>query len=165
MPAWTPSTTAATTPKSGGFIKQLRDGGVTATFISGDGSLDPSFATGAGTQAEGAIVTCPCSLITSAAEGELKEFYDKYTEASGMEPGTYSPEGYDAMNAFINAVKDGNTTRETILPYISDISFEGVSKKIEFQDNGNIVGGTIVVYQVTDGKFTQIGTTEDAQIS
>lgn len=151
--------------QSGGLVKQLRDGGIDAVFVSGDGSLDPAFITGAGAAAEGAVLTCACALFTADSPGAAGEFYTNYTEAFDTDPGTYSPEGYDAMQSFIKAVQDGNSDRASILSYVTDIDFEGVSKPVKFEDNGNIIGGTIFVYQVEDGKIVQIGTTEDASLS
>lgn len=151
--------------QSGGFVKQLRDGGEDAVFISGDGSLDPAFVTGGGAAAEGAVLSCACALINSSATGTAKTFYDAYQAAYNTEPGTYSPEGYDAMTAFINAVKDGKTSREDILSYVTDADFEGVSKQIKFESNGNIVGGIILMYQVKDGALAGIGTATDAKLS
>ena len=41
-------------------MQQLRDGGVTATFVGSDGVKDPQFIEQAGEAAKGAILTCPC---------------------------------------------------------------------------------------------------------
>lgn len=151
--------------QSGGFVKQLRDGGEDAVFVSGDGSLDGAFIEGGGEAANGAALSCACALINDTATGAAKTFYDAYKAAYNTEPGTYSPEGYDAMTAFINAVKDGKTDRAGILEYLTTVDFEGVSKQIKFEANGNIVGGTILMYQVKDGAIVGIGTTEDAKLS
>ena len=48
---------------AGRLSKQLRDAGVTATFVFGDGVLDPGFIEAGGDAAEGAIITCPCAPI------------------------------------------------------------------------------------------------------
>lgn len=151
--------------QSGGFVKQLRDGGVTATFVSGDGSLDMAFVQGGGAAAEGAVLTCACSLINDTATGAQKTFFDGYKAAYNTDPGTYSPEGYDAMTVFIKAVEDGKTDRAGILEYVHQADFAGVSKQIKFEDNGNIVGGTILVYVVKDGAIAGIGTTADGKLS
>jgi len=52
--------------QAGRLLKQLRDGGVTATFASGDGSLDAQLITGAGAAAaENAVLGCPCLIPTA----------------------------------------------------------------------------------------------------
>jgi len=146
--------------QAGPFAKQLKDGGVTARFVSGDGSLDPAFITGAGAAAEGAILSCACALINAAATGTSKTFYDAYQAAFSAEPGTYSPEGYDAATVFINGIKEGKTTRADLAGYVGGVNFAGVSKQIQFETNGNIKGGTILMYEVKSGKIVAIGTSD-----
>ncbi len=146
--------------QAGPFAKQLKDGGVTARFVSGDGSLDPAFITGAGAAAETAILSCACALINSAATGTAKTFYDAYKAAFSAEPGTYSPEGYDAATVFINAIKEGKTIRKDIAAYVGGVNVAGVSKQIQFETNGNIKGGTILLYEVKSGKIVAIGTSD-----
>jgi len=146
--------------QAGPFAKQLKDGGVTARFVSGDGSLDPAFITGAGAAADGAILSCACALINAAATGTSKTFYDAYQAAFSAEPGTYSPEGYDAATVFINGIKEGKTTRADLAGYVGGVNFAGVSKQIQFETNGNIKGGTILMYEVKSGKIVAIGTSD-----
>ena len=148
--------------QAGPFAKQLKDGGVTAQFVSGDGSLDPAFVEGAGAAADGAYLSCTCALINDASTGDQETFFNDYTEAFKVDPGTYSPEGFDAATIFIDGIKAGKTDRAGLLEYVSGVDFEGVSKQIKFEENGNIAGGTVLVYKIVDGKITAIGTTDDA---
>jgi branched-chain amino acid transport system substrate-binding protein len=148
--------------QSGAFAKQLKDGGVTAAFVSGDGSLDQAFVDGAGAAADGSFLSCTCALINDAATGAAATFFTDYTAKFSVDPGTYSPEGFDAATIFINGIKEGKTTTADLLPYVSAANFAGVSKQIEFEANGNIKGGTVLMYKVADGKITSIGTTDDA---
>ena len=148
--------------QSGAFAKQLKDGGVTAPFISGDGSLDQAFIDGAGGAADGSYLSCTCALVNEAATGAAATFFTDYTAMFDVDPGTYSPEGFDAATVFINGVKEGKTTSADLLTYVSAVNFAGVSKQIEFEANGNIKGGTVLMYKIVDGKITPIGTTDDA---
>ena len=149
--------------QGGPFAKQLKDGGVTATFLSGDGTLSPAFVAGAGAAANGAVLSCACSLINNAATGASKTFYSAYKAAFNAEPGTYSPEGYDAATAFIDAIKAGKTDTASIETSINAANFEGVSKHIEFESDGNIKGGTILIYQVVNGVITGLGASDKAK--
>ena len=149
--------------QSGALAKQLQDGGVTAPFVSGDGSLDQAFIDGAGGAADGAYLSCTCALVNESATGAAATFFTDYKGAFNVDPGTYSPEGFDAATIFINGVKEGKTTAADLLAYVSGVTFDGVSKKIQFEENGNIKGGTVLMYKVVDGKITSIGTTDDAK--
>jgi branched-chain amino acid transport system substrate-binding protein len=148
---------------AGRLKKQLSDAGVTAKFVSGDGSLDPGFITSSGAAGgEGALITCPCKLATTDAGGALAAFASKYKSVIGKDPGTYSSEGYDAMNILIKGVEAGNGTRVKLLDYVEKLGpYDGLSKKIEFEANGNVKAGSVFVYEVKSGKLIELGTTDD----
>lgn len=138
--------------EAGRLTKQLRDAGVTATFISGDGTLDPGYVSAAGdAAAEGAIITCPCA---PSPDDYKKAYHDAWNE----DPGTYSPEAYDAANMFLEAIKAGNTDRASINEWISSNSYDGITKTMKFDDKGEVAAGEIYVYKVQGSKITPAGT-------
>lgn len=146
---------------AGKLAKQLNDAGYKGQFLGGDGVLDVGFIENAGsTAAEGAVMTCACRLATEDAENkELAQFAKDYKAEYDVAVGTYGVEGYDAANIFIEAIKAGNDTREEILTYLEEEfkSHDGLSKKISFQDNGNVTTGEVNVYQVKNGKIELLG--------
>lgn len=149
--------------EAGRLKKQLTDEGVTATFVSGDGSLDLGFIASAGAAgAEGAQLTCPCRLATEDAEGALGEFATAYKALNNADAATYSTQGYDAANLLVTGVLDGNDTREDLLAYVEGLSsFDGVAGTVEFEDNGNSASGDVYVYEVQGGKLVEKGTVAD----
>jgi branched-chain amino acid transport system substrate-binding protein len=149
--------------EAGRLKKQLADAGVTAGFISGDGSLDPGFVVSSGAAGgEGALLSCPCRLATPDLPGKAGEFATKYTTLNGKPPGTYSSEGYDAASILIQGIEAGNADRPKLLNYVETLgSYDGVSKTIEFEDNGNVKAGDVFVYEVKGGKITELGKTTD----
>ncbi|MFC4949620.1 branched-chain amino acid ABC transporter substrate-binding protein [Pseudonocardia sp. GCM10023141] len=151
--------------QAGRLLKQLRDGGVTATFASGDGSLDPGIIQGAGAPAaEGAVLACPCNIPFGATSGVLKDFTDKYKKAYNTDPAIYSTEGYDAATLFVDAIKAGKTTAEDINTFVSAEKLDGVSKKIAFKANGEPDVNSIFIYQVKGGALTLLGPSTEAKI-
>lgn len=149
--------------EAGRLKKQLTDAGVEAKFITGDGSLDPGFVTSSGAAGgEGALITCPCRLATPDLAGKGGEFATKYKEVVGKDPGTYSSEGYDAINILIEGIEAGNDTRDKLLAYVEGLdSFDGVSKTIQFEDNGNVKASDVFVYEVKNAKITELGKTSE----
>jgi branched-chain amino acid transport system substrate-binding protein len=144
------------------LVKQLRDNGVTATFVTGDGSLDQQLIAGAGQAAEGVIATCACLIVDpNAGDADAKAFNDAYKAAYGSDPATYSAEGWDAANAFLKAVEAGKTTGQDINAYLKTVDFKGVSKQIKFEPNGEVVGGAIYAYEMKGGKITNLGTVSE----
>lgn len=149
--------------QGGRLLKQLRDGGVNATFATGDGSLDAQLVSGAGAAAaEGAVIGCPCAF--GAEQGELKEFADRYKAKFNVDPAIYATEGYDAATAIIKAVEAGNTTSEKINDYLKTADFKGVSKQIKFKDNGEPESNAIFVYQVKGGVIKLLGPSDEAKL-
>ncbi len=144
---------------AGRLVKQLKDAGYTGAFLSGDGSEDPHFITDAGgaTAANGAYLSCACEDTSTAANAQA--FNAAYQAAYGTGPQIYSAEAYDATNFVLAGIKAGHTTPGAINTYLGTSSFVGITKTLKFQADGNISGGTIYVYQVKNGKITQIGTT------
>jgi branched-chain amino acid transport system substrate-binding protein len=149
--------------EAGRFKKQLTDAGVKAKFLSGDGSLDPGFVRSSGAAGgEGALLTCPCRLATPDLPGKGGEFATKYKQVNNRDPGTYSSEGYDSISILIQGIEAGNDTRPKLLSYVESFdSFDGVSKVIQFETNGNVKAGDVFVYEVKSGKITELGKSSD----
>lgn len=146
---------------AGKLKKQLTDAGVTATFISGDGSLDSGFISAAGAGGEGAIISCPCNLATDSAAGALGKFAKDYKAKFGSDSGTYSAEGFDAANILIKGIEAGNDTRAKLLAYVEGVtSYDGISKKIVWETNGNLKATTVYFFQVKNGKFVSLTNTD-----
>jgi branched-chain amino acid transport system substrate-binding protein len=141
----------------GRMLKQLREAGVTAKFVSDDGSLDPGLVKAAGaSNAEGAILTCPCAPITAISGGQ--QFQTDYKAAFGADPGTYSAEAFDSANAILEAVKNGNKDRKSINDYLnSKLDYKGLTKTLKFDDKGEIANVTVYAYQVKNGAIEPIG--------
>jgi branched-chain amino acid transport system substrate-binding protein len=153
--------------EGGKLLKQLRDGGVTALWASGDGALDAKLVEGAGAkQAEGAILGCPCFIpFGQQTDPTLKGFVDSYKAKMNTDPAIYSTEGYDAASAIIAAVKAGNETGPKINEFLKTYDVKGVSKQIKWTPEGELGATTIHIYQVKDGKLTWLGESSKAKLA
>jgi branched-chain amino acid transport system substrate-binding protein len=142
---------------AGRLVNQLRAKGYTGLFMSGDGSEDARFVSDAGgSPAEGAFLSCACADTTNNPNAQ--SFNAAYRAQFGSAPAIYSAEAFDATNSVLAAIKAGNTTGPTINTYLATISYQGITKTIKFQPDGNIFGSTIYIYEVKSGKIVQIGT-------
>jgi branched-chain amino acid transport system substrate-binding protein len=142
---------------AGKLVKQLRDSGDKAVFETDDGSLDPKFVADGGSAAEGTFITCACLLATASSDPAAVQFTKDYKASSGIDPGTYSTEGYDGARAVLMAVDAGNTTGPTINNFLKTIDFKGVTKQIKFDAQGEVTGGSIYMYEVKSGKLALLG--------
>jgi branched-chain amino acid transport system substrate-binding protein len=148
---------------AGRLKKQLTDAGVTAQFISGDGSLDQGFVDAAGAAADGSLLSCPCYFASDASPGKIGDFAKAYKELNGTVPGTYSTEAFDAANVLLTGIQTGNTTRADLLDYVEGLTaVDGaISKEVVFADNGNIEAQGIFVFKVENGKIVLDTATDD----
>jgi len=123
------------------FVQQLRDGGVTASFASGDGANDPEFVKQAGEASKDAILSCPCGPATGS-------FADEYTKKFGQEPGTYSTEGYDLGTIMVKGIDSGAVTRPALLDFVKNYDGQGVARKYQWTDKGELTTTLIWIYKV-----------------
>ncbi|MFD4183288.1 branched-chain amino acid ABC transporter substrate-binding protein [Rhodococcus sp. NPDC058514] len=123
------------------FVTQLREGGVTATFTSGDGVNDPEFVKQAGESANGAILTCPCVPAPTALA-------EQYEELNGQAPGVYSVEGYDLTTIMLTAIDSGVKDRAGMLAFVKEYDGQGVGKKYQWNDKGELSNALIQIYKV-----------------
>jgi branched-chain amino acid transport system substrate-binding protein len=122
--------------EAGLLAKQLRQGGFTGKFMSGDGAEDPGFVKAAGKQAaEGAILSAPAGPAP----------------ADFGATGLYATQAYDATNIFLAALEDGKSKPEDINSFIGSYTGDGVSGPIAFDDKGDITQSTIYAYFVKNG--------------
>ncbi|UFN44844.1 branched-chain amino acid ABC transporter substrate-binding protein [Nocardioides okcheonensis] len=115
------------------LLKQIRDAGIDAPFIGGDGLYGADFGNAVGEAGEGAVVMCPCAPIE-----EDSTFAADFEEEFGGAPGAYAAEGFDAMNVFLAALDDGARTRAEVLEFVNSYEGDGLSKSIAFDENGDV---------------------------
>lgn len=123
------------------FVTQLREGGVTSTFASGDGTNDPEFVKQAGESAKDAILTCPC------VPGP-EEWVKKYTDLNKQAPGVYSVEGYDLATIMLKGIDSGVKDRAAMLEFVKTYNGQGVGKKYQWNDKGELANALIEIYKV-----------------
>jgi branched-chain amino acid transport system substrate-binding protein len=150
---------------AGKLVKQLKDGGVQGTFMSGDGTLDAQFINGGGAAANGALLSCTCSSATGSSDPAVQKFATDYKAKFNVDPATYSAEGFDATNAILQAIDAGKTDPSDINDFVSKIDFKGVSKQIKFDANGELANDLLFITEVKDGKLAFLGDTTQAKPS
>ena len=123
------------------LVQQLRDAGVTATFASADGTKDPEFVKQAGAASKDAVLACPCGPATGS-------FVDEYTKKFGVEPSTYSTEGYDLGTILVKGIDAGKITRPDLLDYVRTYDGQGVARKYQWNDKGELTSTLIWIYKV-----------------
>jgi branched-chain amino acid transport system substrate-binding protein len=144
------------------FTKALKAAGYKGPLMGGDGDKDQQYVVQAGAaNAEGTLFSCPCADAT--VDPKAADFAKAYKAMFNADPGTYSPEAYDAANSVISVLKSlgANATRQQVADAYKTVDFQGLTKEIKFSPNGEVSGTTIFIYEVKGGKIVVLGTTAD----
>ncbi len=131
--------------EAGLIVRQVREQGLKATFISGDGIVTSEFASIAGPATNGVMMTFgadPRNL--PGAVDVVKQFRD-----SGYEPEAYTLYSYTTMQVIAKALENNDLTRDgaKLAEYIKANSFDTVMGKKEFDSKGDLKVTDYVVYK------------------
>ncbi|MET8054479.1 branched-chain amino acid ABC transporter substrate-binding protein [Streptosporangium sp. NPDC005286] len=137
--------------QAGRLLRELRDAGVSAVFVSGDAVKDDGFVRTAGAEAaEGAVLTCPCR-----PPQKDPGFARRYRIRFDHDPGTYSAEAYDAATIFLRGIDAGRTRRSDMEEFVDGYSGAGITTKIRFNGDGELASSSVTVwaYRVRGGRI------------
>jgi len=139
------------------MAKQMKQLGIKAPLVAGDGVCTPEFITLAGDAA--GIMSCSQAgeAVDKLAKGE--EFKQKYKAKFGTDVQIYSPYSYDAVYAIADAIKRaGKPDRVAVTAALASSNLPGLTGVIAFDDKGDIKNGAISMFQVKDGKLEYVST-------
>jgi branched-chain amino acid transport system substrate-binding protein len=143
--------------QGGPLAKQMKLLGLSATYISDDGSQTPEFVKLAGTASEGQYASS-CGLSHEKMPG-FAAFNDKFKKAFNTEIQTYAPYEYDAVRILVEAMKRAKSTDPKVyLAEVGKTDYKGVTGNIAFDAKGDIKNGSVTIYQVKDGKWVPVST-------
>ena len=123
------------------FVSQLRSSGVTAAFVSGDGTNDPQFVKQAGSASKDALLSCPCGPAPA-------EFAATYQTENSSAPGVYSVEGYDLTTIILKGIDSGIKDRAGLVNFVKSYSGDGLARHYKWDANGELASALIWIYKV-----------------
>ncbi len=143
-----------TYPKEGGaFVRQLKQAGISTKLFGGDNWGSPEFLSIAKNGADGAYYTFPTENKTKLFD----EFSVKYEKRFGVKPDILAAYAYDAATAVIDAIqKSKELTGEGIRNVLLNVSFDGVSGKIAFKPNGDLISTGYGKWEIKNGKSIEL---------
>ncbi len=151
---------AAYSSDVGPIRKQMTDAGLSNVTLYGTSAFkDDQFLSTAGSAANGTLIVCDCSDVNGSSDAAAKDFVSQYQAKYGELPGVYAAEAWDIAQFYIQAFKNGKTTRDAINSYFRSSSHQGITKQLKFQSNGELDPSVIQDYffVVKDGKWTLQG--------
>ncbi|MFE2039605.1 branched-chain amino acid ABC transporter substrate-binding protein [Streptomyces sp. NPDC059477] len=151
-------------PQAGPLSKQIKAAGAKIPLVGGDGIYSADFIKLAGTDGAGDFATsvgAPVEELPSATEFVANYKAEGYKEAYEA----YGGYSYDSAWAIIEAVKkvvddnDGtlpDDARAQVTAAMQNVSFDGVTGKVSFDEFGDATNKQLTVYSVKDGAWSAV---------
>ena len=144
-------------PQGAPMVKQMKDLGIKAKFMGGDGVCTTDFPKNAGEAAEGHFCSLPGKPLEQLAQGPA--FREKFKQKFNADIQLYASYVYDATMVMVDAMKRANSVEPAkFLPEIGKTRYEGITALIEFDAKGDLKDGAISVYQYKGGKIDYVET-------
>jgi branched-chain amino acid transport system substrate-binding protein len=151
-------------PQAGPLSKQIKAAGAKVPVVGGDGIYSADFIKLAGASGTGDLATsvgAPVEELDSA-----KEFVANYKTAGYKEAyEAYGGYSYDSAWAIIEAVKKvvednkgklPEDARAKITEAVQNVSFDGVTGKVSFDEYGDATNKQLTVYSVEGGEWKAV---------
>ena len=134
---------------AGPMIRQMKQLGINAKFMGGDGICSselPKLAGGA--MADGQVICAEAGGVEGEQKVGMAKFKEDYKKKYGIEVQVYAPYVYDALNVMVAAmVKAGSADPAVYLPVLAKTSgYKGVTGIISFDEKGDIKNGALTLY-------------------
>jgi branched-chain amino acid transport system substrate-binding protein len=142
--------------EAGTLLRQIREQGLTTTFMSADGAVDASFPTSAGGTAilKGVLIT----FGDDPRENPTGKAVVQKFRAAGFEPAGYTMYTYIGVQAAAAAIKNAKTTSGAgMAKWLKANPVDTVLGKKAWDANGDLTVADYVVYEYkADGTYAKV---------
>ncbi len=139
--------------QAGPMLKQIKQLGINAKFITGDGGCTGEVIKLAGDAISGNTYCTQPGLPLEKMPGG-KNFNERFKKRFNADVQIYAPYSYDAASAIIEAMKAANSADPAkYAGNIAKVNFPGVIGTVAFDAKGDIKDGAVTVYQFKAGKW------------
>lgn len=140
---------------AGPMMRQMKNLGIKAKFMGGDGICSSELAKLAGDgMADGQVVCAEAGGVEGAQKAGLDKFNADFKKKFNADVQVYAPYVYDAVNVMVAAmVKAGSSEPAKYLPVLAKTDgYKGVTGNIAFDEKGDIKNGALTLYTYKGGK-------------
>ena len=147
---------------AGPMLRQMKQLGINAKLMGGDGICTESLATLAGDgMSDGQVVCAEAGGVEDSDKKGMDDFRAAFKKKFGVEVQIYAPYVYDSVMTMVDAmVKAGSAEPAKYLPVLAKIKHKGVTGNIEFDAHGDIKDGTLTLYTYKGGKRQLVAVTK-----
>ena len=143
--------------QAGPMLKQMKGLGITAQYVGADGIQSTELFKLGGDAVEGTLASFPGLPLDRMPQGA--GFGGRYKAKWNQDVVLYAPQGYDAFNVFVEAMKKaGSTDPAKFLPELARVDYNGITGPIRFDDKGDIKDGPITLFRAKGGKWEAVAT-------
>ena len=144
---------------AGPMMRQMKNLGINAKFMGGDGICTSELAKLAGDgMADGQVVCAEAGGVEGAEKAGLDKFNADFKKKFNVDVQVYAPYVYDALNVMVAAmVEAGSSEPAKYLPVLAKTEgYKGVTGNISFDEKGDVKNGALTLYTYKGGKRDQI---------
>jgi branched-chain amino acid transport system substrate-binding protein len=143
---------------AGPMLRQMKQLGIKAKFLGGDGICTAELAKLAGdAMSDEQVVCAEAGGVTAKQEKGLEDFKARFKQKFNAEVQIYAPYVYDATMVMASAMQKANSADPAkYLPELAKISMSGVTGTIAFDAKGDIKDGTLTLFTYKKGQREKI---------
>ena len=143
-------------PQAAPMARQIKQLGIPAKFMVGDGGCNADFLKNAADAAEGVHCSLPGVPLLKMAGGE--QFSARFQARFNTRIQSYAPYAYDAVMVVVDAIKRAQSGEPAkILAELPKTDHQGVTARIHFDGNGDLRDGLISLYVARNGAWEPLG--------
>jgi branched-chain amino acid transport system substrate-binding protein len=143
---------------AGPMLRQMKQLGINARFMGGDGMCSDSVPRLAGdAMSDGQVICAEAGGVEPSQQKGMDDFRVAYRKKFGIDVQTYAPYAYDALLTMVDAMqKAGSPEPAKYLPVLAKIRHKGVTGNIAFDARGDVQDGVLTIYTFKGGKRQQL---------
>jgi branched-chain amino acid transport system substrate-binding protein len=144
---------------AGPMLRQMKQLGIAAKFIGGDGICSTELSKLAGNaMADSQVICAEAGGVEGAQKTTMESFRADFKKKYNADFQIYAPYAYDATRVLINAMMVAQSSDPAkYLPALAKTSgYKGVTGAISFDEKGDIKGGALTLYTYKGGNREQI---------
>lgn len=147
---------------AGPMLRQMKQLGITAKFMGGDGICSEALATLAGdAMADGQVVCAEAGGVEESGKKAMDDFKTAYKKKFNIDVQIYAPYVYDSVMVMVEAMKKCNSSDPAkYLPCLAKTDYKGITGHIAFDTKGDIKDGTLTLYTYKAGKRVLLAITK-----
>jgi len=147
---------------AGPMLRQMKQLGINAKFMGGDGICSEGLAALAGDSiATGQVICAEAGGVEEAGKQAIDNFKIAYKKKFGIDVQTYAPYAYDAVMTIADAMqKAGSSQPAKYLPELAKVHHKGVTGNIAFDAKGDMQEAILSLYTYKDGKRQLLAVTK-----